>query len=90
MSLTKRSDQRLRFKYRNIMQTEKCTKIQENSALGQILISFNTDERTSTEFPLCHREDDHIIKRVPEEFGEGQTMHILHANSSFLSSLPRC
>ena len=38
------------------------------SALGQILIRLNTDERTPTEFPLCQREDDHIIKRVPEEF----------------------
>ena len=37
------------------MQTEKCTKIHENGALGQILISFNTDERTPTEFPLCQR-----------------------------------
>ena len=36
-------------------------------ALGQILISyfhtFNADERTPTEFPLCQL-DDHIIKRL--------------------------
>ena len=32
------------------------------------LSALNTDERTPTEFPLCQREDDHIIKRVPEEF----------------------
>ena len=69
------------------MQTEKCTKIHENNALGQILI---TDERTPAEIPLCQREDDHIVKRVPEEFGAGQTMQILHAHSSSMSSLPRC
>ena len=52
------------------------------------LSALNTDERTPTEFPLCQRENDHIIKRVPEEFGAGQTMEILHADSSFLSSVP--
>ena len=42
------------------------------------------------EIPLCQLEDDHIVKRVQEEFGAGQTMQILHAHSSSLSSLPRC
>ena len=40
------------------------------AALGQILINyfhtFNADERTPTEFPLCQK-DDHIIKR-PHDF----------------------
>ena len=51
---------------------------------------FNTYERTPTKFPLCQRQDDHIIKHVPKELGAGQTMQILHAHSSFLSSLPSC
>ena len=46
--------------------------------------------RTPAEIPLCQLEDDHIVKRVQEEFGAGQTMQILHAHSSSLSSLPRC
>ena len=39
------------------MQTEKCTKIHESSR-------HRADERTPTEFPLCQRENDHIIKRL--------------------------
>ena len=54
---------------------------------AQSSLCSNTDERTPTEFPLCQREDDHIIKHVPEEFGTGQIMQILYAQSSFLSSL---
>ena len=67
MSLTKRSDQRLRFKLKNIIQKYNADRKMHQSALVKSLSALNTDERTPTEFPLCQREDDHIIKRVPEE-----------------------
>ena len=51
------------------MQTEKCTKVLKARSLS----ALNTDERTPYEFPLCQREDDHIIKRLLEEFLAGQT-----------------
>ena len=53
------------------MQTEKCDKIHESSRSRpnsyQLFSHFkSTDERTPTEFPLCQRENDHIIKRLPD------------------------
>ena len=52
---------------KHIIQDYNAVKIMRIVALGQILINyfhtFNADERTPTEFPLCQK-DDHIIKRL--------------------------
>ena len=67
VGLTKRSSLQVKKYDTGILCRQKyAPKFTRAVALGQILISYfhtlDTDERTPTEFPLCH----HIIKRLPD------------------------